>query len=209
MIVTSTNRRLESLQVVCRLSPLQRSLKRSADIVGAILCLLLTSPVLLLTALAVKINDGGSIFFLQERVGMGGKTFKIIKFRSLHQQEGEGLTPVHDKDLSRFGRWLRRHHLDELPQLWNVLRGDMSFVGYRPERKVYIEQIMQHDSRYECLYQLRPGLTSEATIYNGYTDTMDKMLNRLTMDLQYLEEVSFTKDISLIFKTISVVFKGK
>ena len=209
MIVTSTNRRLESLQVVCRLSPLQRSLKRSADITGAILCLLLTSPVLLLTALAVKINDGGSIFFLQERVGMGGKTFKIIKFRSLRQQEEEGLTPVHDKDLSRFGGWLRRHHLDELPQLWNVLRGDMSFVGYRPERKVYIEQIMQHDSRYECLYQLRPGLTSEATIYNGYTDTMDKMLNRLTMDLQYLEEVSFTKDISLIFKTISVVFKGK
>ena len=114
------------------------------------------------------------------------------------QQEGDArLTPV--------GRFLRRHHLDELPQLWNVLRGDMSLVGYRPERQYFIDQIMERDPRYADLFQMRPGVTSEATVYNGYTDTMEKMLERLNMDLHYLETASLRKDFSIIFHTFSAV----
>jgi lipopolysaccharide/colanic/teichoic acid biosynthesis glycosyltransferase len=119
----------------------------------------------------------------------------------LAQKNDDRLTPV--------GRFLREHHLDELPQLWNVLKGDMSFVGYRPERQFFIDQILEHDARYVSLYQMRPGITSDATIYNGYTDSMDKMLERLSMDLNYLETASFTGDIIIILKTCGIVAKGE
>jgi lipopolysaccharide/colanic/teichoic acid biosynthesis glycosyltransferase len=109
--------------------------------------------------------------------------------------------------MTRIGRFLRNHHLDELPQLWNVLKGDMSFVGYRPERLYYIRQIMERDARYERLYQIRPGITSMATLYNGYTDTMEKMLKRLEMDLYYLEHRSWKMDLKILWLTFfSIVF---
>ena len=114
-----------------------------------------------------------------------------------------------DHRLTKTGKFLRDHHLDELPQFWNVLRGDMSFVGPRPERKFYINQIMQQDPRYECLYQIRPGITSMATIYNGYTDTMEKMLTRLHMDLDYLENRSWWLDIKIVALTFLNIAFGK
>ena len=115
-----------------------------------------------------------------------------------------------DSRLTKTGKFLREHHLDELPQLWNVLIGDMSFVGPRPERKFYIDQIMQHNPKYELLYQIRPGVTSYATLYNGYTDTMEKMLRRLDFDLEYLAHHSFLFDMKILWRTfISIVFGKK
>ncbi len=119
------------------------------------------------------------------------------------------LCQKHDKRLTRVGRFLREHHLDELPQLWNVLRGEMSFVGPRPERKFFIDKIMAVNPDYELLYQLRPGLFSPATLYNGYTDTMEKMLERLRMDLEYLRSRSLWLDVKIIYLTVASILSGK
>ena len=114
-----------------------------------------------------------------------------------------------DDRLTNIGRFLREHHLDELPQLWNVFKGDMSFIGPRPERKFFIDQIMEHDSRYELLYKLRPGVTSYATLDKGYTDTMEKMLRRLEYDLYYLEHYSLLTDAKILFQTVVSIVFGK
>ena len=118
------------------------------------------------------------------------------------------LAQTNDKRLTTIGRFLRKHHLDELPQLWNVLKGDMSIVGPRPERQFYINQILERNSRYVELYQIRPGLTSYATLHNGYTDTIEKMLNRLDMDLYYLEHHSLWLDIRIVISTIVTMIEG-
>ena len=126
------------------------------------------------------------------------------------EESGPMLYSVNDDRLIRIGSFLRSHHLDELPQMWNVLKGDMSFVGPRPERKYFIDKIMEHDPRYSLLYQLRPGITSYATLYNGYTDNMEKMLRRLELDLYYLEHNSLWFDTKILFKTFcSIVFRKK
>ena len=114
-----------------------------------------------------------------------------------------------DPRLTKVGRFLRAHHLDELPQLWNVFKGDMAFVGYRPERKFYIDQIMEEDPRYAFLYQIRPGVTSYATLYNGYTDTMEKMLRRLELDLYYLGHRSWWFDCKVLIMTFLNIIFGK
>ena len=124
------------------------------------------------------------------------------------EENGPELACKEDNRLTKFGKFLREHHLDELPQLWNVLIGDMSFVGYRPERKFYIDQIMQHNPDYQLLYCSRPGVTSYATIYNGYTDTMEKMLKRLDYDLEYLRTRTIMLDFKIIFKTVFSIGKG-
>lgn len=178
----------------------------------AVVCLVVFSPLLLLCYLAIKVS-GGPAIYKQERIGLGGKPFSIYKFRSMvvgAEKEGEELLQQdNDPRLTRIGRFLRNHHLDELPQLWNVLIGDMAFVGPRPERKYYIDQIMQHDPRYERLYALRPGVTSYATLHNGYTDTMEKMLTRLRMDLYYLEHQSLWLDAKILLETFLSIIFGK
>ena len=126
------------------------------------------------------------------------------------EKDGPDLLEIKgDPRLTKVGRFLRMHHLDELPQLWNVFKGDMAFVGPRPERKFYIDQIMEHDPRYIYLYQIRPGVTSYATLYNGYTDTMPKMLRRLSLDLYYLEHRSWWFDAKILFKTMVNILFGK
>ncbi len=174
-------------------------MKRTFDILVSIFCLILFSPLFLVCYLMIRTEDGGPAIFSQERVGKGGKVFKIYKFRSMRldaEELGPQLCKQDDDDprLTVRGRWLRNHHLDELPQLWNVLIGDMSFIGYRPERAYYIDLIMERDARYARLYAIRPGVTSYATLYNGYTDTMEKMLKRLELDLYYLYHQSFGFD---------------
>lgn len=187
-------------------------IKRIIDFVIAVVCLILFSPLILVCWLLIK-TDGQPAIYRQERIGLGGKPFYIYKFRSMvvdAEKEGEELLQQKDDPrLTRIGKILRSHHLDELPQLWNVLKGDMAFVGPRPERKFYIDQIMQRDARYQRLYALRPGVTSYATLKNGYTDNIEKMLRRLEMDLYYLEHQSLWTDAKILWKTFKDIISGK
>ena len=187
-------------------------MKRFLDLIVSALCLIVFSPLILVCWLAIKLG-GGPAIYKQERIGLGGRPFYIYKVRSMvvdAEKEGEELLQQDDDPrLTRIGRFLRTHHLDELPQLWNVFIGDMAFVGPRPERKFYIDQIMQRDARYERLYALRPGITSYATLKNGYTDTIDKMLVRLEMDLYYLEHQSLWTDAKILWKTFANIVSGK
>ena len=175
-------------------------MKRLFDIILSALCLVLFSP--LITAC-----------YKQERIGLHGEPFYIYKFRSMivdaEKENEELLQQDDDPRLTKIGKFLRSHHLDELPQLWNVFVGDMSFVGPRPERKYYIDKIMKLDPRYEKLYKIRPGVTSYATLHNGYTDTMEKMLRRLESDLYYLEHMSLWMDIKILAKTFWSIVSGK
>jgi lipopolysaccharide/colanic/teichoic acid biosynthesis glycosyltransferase len=186
--------------------------KRFIDFIISACCLLVFSPLFLICFLAIKLS-GGPVIYKQERIGLHGKPFYIYKFRSMKtnaEENGEELLQSeNDPRLTKVGRFLRSHHLDELPQLWNVFIGDMAFVGYRPERPYYIRQIMQHDSRYERLYVLRPGVTSYATLKNGYTDTIEKMLKRLEFDLYYLEHQSLWTDFKILVQTFLNIVSGK
>ncbi|MGM9725488.1 MAG: sugar transferase [Prevotella sp.] len=195
------------------MTEVERNVKRIVDFVIAFLCLIIFSPLFLYCYIAIKREDGEPVIFRQERIGRFGKPFYIYKFRSMKvdaEKNGPALyNQEQDDRLTKIGRFLRDHHLDELPQLWNVLKGDMAFVGPRPERKYYIDQIIQHDPRYRCLYQIRPGVTSYATLYNGYTDTMEKMLRRLELDLYYLEHRSWWFDIKILANTFLSIVGGK
>jgi lipopolysaccharide/colanic/teichoic acid biosynthesis glycosyltransferase len=189
-------------------------MRRFLDIVLSAISLIVFSPLMLLCAVAIRMEDGLPVIYSQERIGLHGMPFLIYKFRTMRIDAEEGGMPKllekpNDPRLTKVGRILRRHHLDELPQLYNVLRGDMAFIGPRPERKYYIDQIMQHDPRYVYLYQIRPGVTSYATLYNGYTDTMEKMLKRLELDLYYLEHRSWWFDARILFKTFTNIVFGK
>ena len=188
--------------------------KRLFDITFSIIGLLIFSPLYLIIFLGIKLSCEGPVIFKQERIGKNGKPFYIYKFRTMIvNNELDGIPQLaepNDQRLTKFGKFLRSHHLDELPQLWNVLIGDMSFIGYRPERKYFIDQIMEHDPRYVELYQMRPGITSYATLYNGYTDTMEKMLKRLEMDLDYLKHRSWWLDAKILGLTfLKIVFGRK
>ena len=190
-----------------------RVTKRLLDLLFSIIGIVIVSPIFILVLLLQWCTTPGTAFFRQERIGKGGKPFHIIKFRTMElDAESDGPQLVNIQNSSRFtrcGQFLRKHHLDELPQLWNVLVGDMSFVGYRPERAFFINQIMEKDQRYAMLFAIRPGITSEAAIYNGYTDTMEKMLRRLEMDIDYMKRVSLKTDIIIIFKSIYMLMSGK
>lgn len=195
------------------MSPAARAVKRGFDIVCSALGLVVTSPLFLVLSWLIRREDGGPAIFRQERIGYGGCPFMLYKFRSMTvMSEADGrpaLCQKDDKRLTRIGRFLREHHLDELPQLWNVLRGDMSFVGPRPERKYFVDKIMAVNPDYALLYQLRPGLFSPATLYNGYTDTMEKMLERLRMDLEYLHNRSLWLDLKIVYLTVMSILVGK
>ncbi len=191
----------------------QRCIKRGFDLVAAFTGIVVCSPVFLIISLLITYQGNGPVFFRQIRIGYKGRPFAIFKFRTMSsvvEEEGPQLVAGCDETNStRLEQFLRGHHLDELPQLWNVLRGDMSFVGPRPERKFFIDKIMEQTDRYRLIYQMRPGLTSEATLYNGYTDTMEKMLRRMEMDIHYLEHRTLRLDLVIISKTILNIATGK
>lgn len=191
----------------------QLYLKRFLDIVGALIAIMVSSPLLLLISFLILCQHNGPIFFRQTRIGYKGRSFTIFKFRTMSsvvEEEGPQLVAKCDiNNSTRLERFLRGHHLDELPQLWNVIKGDMSFVGPRPERKFFIDKITEHTDRYALIYQMRPGLTSEATLYNGYTDTIDKMLRRMEMDIHYLRHRSLWLDFIIVIKTALKILKGK
>ena len=192
----------------------ERNTKRILDCIAAGCTLIVFSPLFLFCYIAVKREDGGPAIFKQERIGRFGRPFNIYKFRSMRLDaekfgpelfKGEKVDPR----LTKIGRFLRAHHLDELPQLWNVFVGDMAFIGPRPEREFYIKQIEAVDPRYYMLYQIRPGVTSYATLYNGYTDTVEKMVRRLRYDLFYLEHRSWWMDATILTKTFLYIVFGK
>lgn len=191
----------------------QRCIKRGFDLVAAFAGIVVCSPVFLIISLLITYQGNGPVFFRQIRIGYKGRPFAIFKFRTMSsvvEEEGPQLVAGCDETNStRLEQFLRGHHLDELPQLWNVLRGDMSFVGPRPERKFFIDKIMEQTDRYRLIYLMRPGLTSEATLYNGYTDTMEKMLRRMEMDIHYLEHRTLQLDLNIILKTILNIATGK
>lgn len=195
------------------MSSFERNVKRIVDCVVAFVLLLVFSPLALIVFIAIKRGDGGPAIFKQERIGRFGRPFNIYKFRSM-KLDAESAGPAlyagdDDPRLTKVGKFIRQHHLDELPQLWNVFIGDMAFIGYRPERQFYIDQIMEADPRYYYLYQIRPGVTSYATLNNGYTDTLEKMLKRLEYDLYYLRHRSWWFDIKILFFTFCNIVFGK
>ena len=191
----------------------ERNVKRIVDCMIAGILMILFSPLFLICYLAVKSEDGGPAIFKQERIGRFGRPFYIYKFRSMRldaEKHGPALyAGGKDGRLTRIGKFLREHHLDELPQLWNVFCGDMAFIGPRPERQFFIDQIMKEDPRYRFLFQIRPGVTSYATLYNGYTDTLEKMVRRLRYDLFYLEHRSWGFDFKILFMTFMSIVFGK
>ena len=191
----------------------QRCIKRGFDLVAAFTGIVVCSPIFLIISLLITYQGNGPVLFRQIRIGYKGRPFAIFKFRTMSsvvEEEGPQLVAGCDETNStRLEQFLRGHHLDELPQLWNVLRGDMSFVGPRPERKFFIDKIMEQTDRYRLIYLMRPGLTSEATLYNGYTDTMEKMLRRMEMDIHYLEHRTLRLDLNIILKTILNIATGK
>ena len=188
-------------------------IKRAFDIVASVLGLILMSPLLALIALQVKLSSKGPAIYSQERIGQYGLPFHIYKFRTMvDHAEADGVPQItQDKDprITGVGRWLRKYRLDELPQLWNILKGDMSIVGPRPERAFFIKQIMKEAPYYCLLYKVRPGLTSWGPIRVGYTDTMEKMIERLNCDIVYIENMSILLDIKILFFTTDVIIRGK
>lgn len=189
----------------------QLTIKRLFDIVFSLAGMIILSPVYLVIAIMLKRQKNGPAIFSQERIGYRGKPFTIYKFRTMSEPEKEPQLVAKSSigQSTKTELFLREHHLDELPQLWNVLKGDMSFVGPRPERRFYIDKIIANDPSYVLIYEMRPGLTSEATLYNGYTDTMEKMLVRLHMDTDYLKRRSLALDASIIAKTFISIVSGK
>lgn len=193
---------------------IERIIKRTFDFTLALVSLVVFSPLIALIAFMIKREEPkGDILYRQERIGYKGKPFMLYKFRSMRMDAERDNSPQlftdGDSRLTRVGAFIRAHHLDEFPQLWNVIKGEMSFVGPRPERQFFIDQIMEHNPDYVRLYTVRPGLFSYATLYNGYTDTMEKMLERLRLDLRYLDNFSLFTDVKIIFLTAFSIIFGK
>ncbi|MBQ2540665.1 MAG: sugar transferase [Paludibacteraceae bacterium] len=188
-------------------------IKRAFDIVVSAISLVLLSPLMACISLQIKLSSPGSVIYSQKRIGLYGLPFVIYKFRTMiDNAEPDGVPHItHDDDprITPLGRWLRKYRLDELPQLWNILRGDMSIVGPRPERPYFISQITAKAPYYCMLYKVRPGLTSWGPIRVGYTDTIEKMVERLNCDIVYVENMSLLLDLKIMFFTIGVILRGK
>lgn len=188
------------------------NLKRAGDVVIAGLALAVTSPIILLLGLCVKLDSQGPMFYRQTRVGRRGRSFNIIKLRTMrHDAESHGpsLSVEGDPRITRVGHLLRKYRLDELPQFWNVIRGDMSLVGPRPEREYFVAQLLQREPAYTLVHQVRPGITSLGMVKYGYASNIDGMLDRLRYDLLYIENIGFALDLKIIFYTFHTVITGK
>lgn len=187
-------------------------IKRLLDILTSTLVLIIGSPFYLLLALLVKASSKGPIFFSQERIGLRGKPFKIYKFRSMYldaEKNGPALSKDKDSRITPLGRFLRKSRLDETPQFWNVLIGDMSLVGPRPERRFFIEQIVLKAPQYKYLHKVKPGITSWGQVKYGYAENVDEMVDRLKYDLIYMENRSLIIDFKILIHTILVVIQGR
>ncbi len=189
------------------------NLKRAFDITGATLLLSLSALPMLFMAIAIKTRSKGPVFFKQQRIGLHRKPFTIYKLRTMvvnaESDNRPALSHKGDDRITPMGRVLRKYHLDELPQFYNVLRGDMSLVGPRPERLYYIEQIVAREPSYTLVHRVRPGITSLGMVKFGYASTVDEMIQRMRYDLLYLENMSIGTDLKILFYTVHNVISGK
>ena len=195
-----------------RMPAWQQSVKRVFDVGVSLVCMIILLPVYAYVAVRVKLGSKGPIFYSQERIGYEGRPFKIHKFRTMYvdaERMGPQLSQVNDPRITPFGHVMRKYRLDELPQFWNILRGDMSIVGPRPERRYYIEQIEQIAPYYCLVYKVKPGLLSWGPIKIGYSDTVEKMVERLRYDIIYMDNMTLQTDIKILFYSVGVIFKGK
>jgi exopolysaccharide biosynthesis polyprenyl glycosylphosphotransferase len=191
----------------------ERVVKRIFDIAFSAIVLLLGLPFLLITAILVKLDSKGPIFFSQIRVGKNGKIFTMYKFRSMitdAEAEGPRWASVNDPRVTRLGRFLRKSHLDEIPQFWNVLKGEMSLVGPRPERPFFVEKFKKDVPYYLRRLVIRPGLTGWNQVhYRDYEETLEEITNRLKHDFYYIENMSLQLDVEIIIRTVIRVFRGQ
>ncbi|MBC7422626.1 MAG: exopolysaccharide biosynthesis polyprenyl glycosylphosphotransferase [Ferruginibacter sp.] len=189
----------------------QKNIKRFMDISIAAISLFLLLPLLLYTALRTRLSSKGTVFFRQQRLGFKGKPFNIIKFRSMVQnaeQNGPMLSSSHDPRITLWGKTMRKWRLDELPQLWNIIKGDMSLVGPRPERKFYCDQIVEQRPEYKYLLKVKPGLTSWGMVKFGYASSVSEMIQRMPYDIMYIENISVLLDIRILLQTIRIILSG-
>jgi len=187
-------------------------MKRLIDVVFSILAIIFLSPLYIFTALGVYFTSKGPIFYSQERIGIDGKAFKMLKFRTMHinaEKAGPQLSSENDPRITQFGRFMRKVRLDEIPQFFTVIKGDMSIVGYRPERQFFIDQIVEKAPHYKLLLKIKPGITSWGQVKYGYAENVDEMIERLKYDILYLENMSIAVDFKILVYTIIIVMTGR